>query len=173
MANTPLNPRPGSVLEVDWELFGELCRALAMRVAGSYDPDIVVGITKAGVIPGVVVASILQRDFVSMGVTRVGSAARPTLITEPPPIVRDRKVLIVDETCDSGATLKLATSAVRKFGPAEIRTAVSFRTGPHNPDFYAMATESFVVLPWDREVMVDGELVVRPAYVGRLEGLGP
>ncbi len=159
----------GGVLEVDWALFGELCRALAMRVAGSYDPELVVGITKAGVIPGVVVASILQRDFVSMGVTRVGSAKRPTLITEPPSIVNGRRVLIVDETCDSGDTLKLATSAVRKREPAELRTAVSFRTGSYDPDFYAMATESFIVLPWDREIMVDGELVIRPEYEGRLE----
>ncbi len=160
--------QPGGVLEVDWPLFGELCRALAMRVAGSYDPDVVVGITKAGVIPGVVVASILQRDFVSMGVTRLGSTARPTLVTEPPASIKDRKVLIVDETCESGDTLKLAISAVRKVKPAEIRTAVSFRTGSYDPDFYAMTTESFIVLPWDREVVVDGELVVRPDYVGRL-----
>ncbi len=169
MTNPPTDPQQGSVLEVDWALFGELCRALAMRVAGSYDPELVVGITKAGVIPGVVVASILQRDFVSMGVTRLGTATRPTLITEPPPVVKDRKVLIVDETCDSGETLKLATSAVRRFGPREVRTAVSFRTGPHDPDFYAMTTESFIVLPWDREVIVAGELVVRPDYVGRIE----
>ena len=173
MRNAPAGPQPGAVLEVDWALFGELCRALAMRVAGSYDPEIVVGITKAGVIPGVVVASIMQRDFVSMGVTRVGSAARPMLITEPPPIVRDRRVLIVDETCDSGDTLKLATSSVRRFGPAEVCTAVSFRTGPYEPDFFAMTTESYIVLPWDREVIVNGELVVRPDYVGRLKGLGP
>jgi len=48
------------VLEVDWPFFGELCRALALRIHGSYDPELVLGIAKAGVIPGVVVASILQ-----------------------------------------------------------------------------------------------------------------
>ena len=44
-------------LEVDWPFFGELCRALALRVAREYQPEIVLGIAKAGVIPGVVVAS--------------------------------------------------------------------------------------------------------------------
>ena len=58
------------VLEIDWPLFGELCRALALRVAREYDPELILGIAKAGVIPGVVIASILQRDFVSMVVTR-------------------------------------------------------------------------------------------------------
>ncbi len=61
---------PRGTLEVDWPFFGEICRALAMRVAKEYQPEIVLGIAKAGVIPGVVVASIMQCDFASMVVTR-------------------------------------------------------------------------------------------------------
>ena len=159
-------------LEVDWTFFGELCRALALRVARNYDPEIVVGITKAGVIPGVVVASILQRDFASMGVTRLGSSTSPTLVTEPPASVTGRRVLIVDETCDSGDTLKLAKSAVRKLNPLEVRTAVSFRTGAYEPDYFALATESFIILPWDRVVIIGGELVLRPDYAARLNDAG-
>src|SRR5262245_26128691 len=58
-------PGPKGVLEVDWPFFGELCRALALRVAREYEPEIVLGIAKAGVIPGVVVASIMQCEFSS------------------------------------------------------------------------------------------------------------
>jgi hypoxanthine phosphoribosyltransferase len=156
------------VLEVDWTFFGELCRALALRISGEYDPELVLGITKAGVIPGAVVASILQRDFASMGVTRVGASTRPTLVIEPPPSVTGRRVLIVDETCDTGDTLKLATSAVLRLNPAEVRTAVSFRTRSYEPDYHAVSTESFIILPWDREVIVGGELVLRPSYADKL-----
>ena len=49
-------------------------------------------------------------------------------------------------------------------GAAEVRTAVEFRTGDYEPDFYALATKSTIVLPWDREVIVEGELVLNPAY---------
>jgi hypoxanthine phosphoribosyltransferase len=160
------------VLEVDWTFFGELCRGLALRVAGSYDPEMVVGIARAGVIPGSVVASILQRDFASMAVTRVGESSRPTLVTAPPPSVRGRRVLVVDETCESGDTLKLAVSAVRKLGPADVRTAVSIKTGGYEPDFYALATDSFIILPWDREIIVNGEFVTRPDYAEKLRELG-
>ncbi len=163
-------PSHKDVLEIDWTLFGELCRALALRVSGNYDPEIVLGIAKAGVIPGAVVASILQRDFASMAVTRIGSAVRPTLVTEPPPSVQGRRVLLVDETCDSGDTLKLALSAVKKLEPAEVRTAVSLRTGVYEPDYCAMATEAFIILPWDREVIIDGELRLRPDYAERMGG---
>ena len=159
-------PTPPSrdVLEVDWEFFGELCRALALRIADHYDPEIVVGIAKAGVIPGAVVASMLQRDFASMGVTRRPEEQRPTLVTAPPPSVAGRRVLIVDETCDTGDTLKLALAAVRERRPDDVRTAVSFRTGDYAPDFSAMQTEARIVLPWDREVVRDGDLVMNPEY---------
>jgi hypoxanthine phosphoribosyltransferase len=163
---------PRDVLEVDWPFFGELCRGLALRIAGSFDPELVLGVAKAGVIPGAVVASILQRDFASIAVTRRPSERRPTLITAPPPSVQGRRVLIVDETCDSGDTLKLASSAVRKLAPAELRTAVSFKCGLFQPVFYALETESFIILPWDREVLIDGRLTIRPDYAEKLEELG-
>ncbi len=164
---------PRDVLEVNWELFGEMSRGLALRVAAGFDPDLVVGIAKAGVIPGVVIASMLQRDFASMAVTRERARARPTLVTAPPPSVRGRSVLIVDETCHSGDTLKLALNAVRKHQPSEVRTAVSFKTGTYQPDFVGLATRSVIVLPWDREIVSEGELVVRPEYEAYVETAVP
>jgi hypothetical protein len=53
-------------------------------------------------------------------------------------------------------------------GAAEVRTAVSFRTGDYEPDFFALATESAIVLPWDREVLIDGALVPNPLYAEAL-----
>lgn len=162
------SPVPRGTLEVDWPFFGELCRALALRVAREYQPEVVLGIAKAGVIPGVVVASILQCDFASMVVTRYSSDREPILVAGPPASIRGRRVLIVDETCESGSTMKLALSEVRALRPAEVRTAVSFRTGEYAPDFWAFETENFIILPWDREIIQNGELVMRPDYAARL-----
>ena len=39
---------PPATLEVDWAFFGELCRALALKVARDFDPEVVLGIAKAG-----------------------------------------------------------------------------------------------------------------------------
>jgi hypoxanthine phosphoribosyltransferase len=161
-------PSSKGVLEVDWPFFGELCRALALRVAREYEPEIVLGVAKAGVIPGVVVASILQTEFSSMAVTRQEEGAQPVLVSGPPPSIRGRRVLIVDETCDTGSTMKLALSEVRALRPAEVRTAVSFKTGEYSPDFHAFETDSFIILPWDREIIQGGEIVMRPDYAARL-----
>jgi hypoxanthine phosphoribosyltransferase len=158
---------PRGVLQVDWPFFGEICRALALKVARDYQPEIVLGIANAGVIPGVVVASILQTEFSSMTVTRREAGAAPVLVSGPPPTIRGRRILLVDETCDTGSTMKLALSEVRALKPAEVRTAVSFKTGDYAPDYHAFETDNFIILPWDREIVQGGELVVRPEYAGR------
>ncbi len=162
------------ILEVDWPLFGELSRALALRVARGYDPEIVVGIATAGVVPGAVIAAIMGREFRSITVTRRLGDDRaretPAVLGAAPAEVRDHRVLIVDETCDSGDTLRLAIAAIVNAGAADVRTAVGFRTGPYEPDFAALETESTIILPWDREVLVDGELVLKPEYAEALRG---
>lgn len=160
------------VLEIEWPFFGELSRGLALKVARSYDPEIVIGIATAGVIPGAVIAAILGREFHSLVVSRKYKSARareaPEVFGSAPPEVRGHRVLVVDETCDSGDTIRLAVSAIQEAGAAEVRTAVAFRTGDYAPDFHAIATESTIILPWDREVLVGGELRPNPAYADAL-----
>ena len=92
----------------------------------------------------------------------------PAVFGSAPKEVRGRRVLIVDETCDSGDTIRLAISAVTDAGAAAIKTAVAFQTGAYTPDFHAIATESTIILPWDREILVDGELVQNPLYADAL-----
>lgn len=166
MRRTPVSQGPRGTLEVEWAFFGELCRALALRVARDYAPEVVLGIAKAGVMPGVVVASILQCEFASMTVTRQGRA-RPILVSGPPATIGGRRVLLVDATTDTGDTMRLALNEVRSLKPLELRTAVVFRTGPYAPDYAAFETESFAILPWDREIIQNGEVVVRPDYASR------
>ena len=162
------------VLEIEWPFFGELSRGLALKVARAYDPEIVIGIATAGVIPGAVIAAILGREFHSVVVSRKYKATRtreaPEIFGTAPREVRGHRVLIVDETCDSGDTIRLAISAVQEAGASEVRTAVAFRTGEYAPDFHAIATEATIVLPWDREVLVDGELRPNPLYAAALRG---
>ena len=58
------------VLEIEWPFFGELSRGLALKVAREYDPEVVIGIATAGVIPGAVIAAIMAREFHSLVVSR-------------------------------------------------------------------------------------------------------
>src|SRR5258705_5934768 len=104
------------VFEVEWPMFGELSRALALKVVRDCDPEVVVGVATAGVVPGAVIAAILDREFHSIIVSRRYQAESvretPAVFGAVPPAVRGRRVLIVDETCDSGATMRLAVGAI-------------------------------------------------------------
>src|SRR5207249_7832016 len=107
----------------------------------------------------------------SRNVTGVQTCALPSFIVlpGPPRLVTGKRVLLVDETCESGSTMKLALAAVRDLKPAAVKTAVSFKTGTYKPDFYALENENFIILPWDLEVIVNGEIVVRPDYRAKLK----
>ncbi len=172
----PMDPsiQPGEYLEVSWEMFGELCRALAMRVSREYEPEMVVGIARAGVIPGAIIASLLNVDFYSMKISRREGGAlvrdRPTVLSAAPLQARGRRVVLVDEVTTSGDTFRLAVAALRDVGAAEIRTAATFsRPQGYQPDVTALETGATVVFPWDRKVF-DGEgWVINPRYEGVLD----
>lgn len=160
------------VLIVDWPLFGELSRALALKVARSWTPEIVVGVATAGVVPGAAVAAILDLPFYSILVSRRYSAERvratPAVFGAAPTEVRGKRALVVDETCGSGDTLRLAVGAIINAGAKEVQTAVSFKTGLFEPDFHGLATEANIVLPWDREILIGDDLRPNPKYAGML-----
>ena len=165
---------PGQYLDLSWEMFGELCRALALRVARQYDPDLVVGIARAGVIPGAVIASILRVDFHSLKISRRDGdeqvRERPAILSAAPGTARGSRVLIVDEIASSGETLRMALSSLRNVGPAEIRTATCFvRPRGYKPDYFALETDATIIFPWDRKIFHDDELVVNPRYQAVLD----
>jgi hypoxanthine phosphoribosyltransferase len=169
--NAPRSPALAGTngrMELSWELFGELCRALAVRVSHDYRPDLVIGVATAGVLPAATVAAMLHAEFLSMKISRRDGhsmRASPQVLSPTPIEARGRRVLIVDEITTSGDTLRLALAAVREVGPADVRTATSFvRPGGYRPNYFALETNQLIVYPWDREVMADGELVTHPIY---------
>jgi len=165
----PFAPDPSRFLEVTWEMVGELSRALALRISREYDPELVVGIARAGVIPGSTIASMLQLDFHSMLVTRRDAGEqvreRPAILSAAPAACRGHRVLLVDEIATSGDTFRLALAAVRDAGASEVRTAAAFvRPGGYRPNYWALETDETIINPWDRKIFIDGEFVVNPRY---------
>lgn len=164
-----VRPEGQEYLDLSWEMFGELCRALALRVAREYDPELVVGIARAGVIPGAIIASILRIDFYSMKISRREGGEkvreRPAILSAAPHQAAGKRVILVDEIATSGETLRMALAAVRDVGPREVRTATSFvRHQGYKPDYFALETDATIIFPWDRKIFQGQELVVNPRY---------
>jgi hypoxanthine phosphoribosyltransferase len=169
-----VSPQSEEFLDLSWEMFGEICRALAIKVARDFDPDLVVGIARAGVFPGAVVASVLRKDFYSLTISRKEGGEivrdRPAVLSAAPLQCQGKKVLLVDETTSSGDTLRLGLAAIRDRNPSEVMTATSFaRHRGYQPNFIALQTDATIIFPWDRKIFEGEEWVVNPRYEGVVE----
>ena len=165
--------RRTGVLQVSWEKFGELCRDLAVAAA-PYQPEAVVGIARGGWLPATVLACMLRCDLYPMRLSRREGGRvvhdTPLILLPPPAQVAGRRVLLLDDIADTGVTLSLGLRALKRAGAAEIRTAalVAHSWAEPKPDIVGLATDAFVVTPWDREVVQDGALVPHPDLAAAL-----
>jgi hypoxanthine phosphoribosyltransferase len=167
-----------SELMITWEQLGSLCGALALQVA-PFDPEVVIGIAKGGVIPGATVASILRREFYPIRLSRRYNDEivrdHPAVLVGPPAeAVKDRRVLVIDEIAVSGETLQLAVDLLRQAGAAEIRTATLYVHGKSwRPVYFVIESDALIINPWDYQVLKDGEWVVHPEYQAERARLTP
>ena len=107
------------VFEVEWPMFGELSRALALKVVRDYDPEVVIGVATAGVVPGAVIAAIMDREFHSIIVSRRYQSesirdtpsvfcAVPTAVRNVPPEVLDPRGTWPDAAAYDAQAARLA-----------------------------------------------------------------
>ena len=138
---------------ITWVHFDSLCRTLAVMVRG-YDPQVVVGIAKGGVLPATVIASILRREFYPIRLSRRhdGEVVRetPELLLGPPPAIADQRVLLVDDVVATGRTMELARKACLEQSASEIRTAsLCAHRWDHHIDYVAFTSHTHIIFPWE------------------------
>jgi hypoxanthine phosphoribosyltransferase len=159
----------GDLIQLSWDDVMEICRDLAMTVSKEFDPDIVVGVARGGLIPATIIASILRKDLYPVALSR---RVRGVIVREKPDIlvpvsdeVDGRRVLIVDERSETGETLRLAVRETQKKGAKKVKTAAIFaRPGSWKPNYFGFESEAVVIQPWDYELIVSGRFVVNPDY---------
>ncbi len=146
--------------EMTWAIFGEASRALAESVAASgFLPDIVLGISRGGLIPagGLAYALDCKNLFTISVEFYTGINERLDVPVMLPPFLNaadldDARVLIVDDVADTGMTLEL----VHEFCAghvAEARTAVLYRKPLSiiDPDYAWAKTDRWITFPWSVE----------------------
>jgi len=99
-----------------------LCRDITLA---KFDPQVIVGLSRGGLIPGVMMSHYFKKPF-----KPVKAALRDFADWEDYlPRHTDERVLIVDDICDSGETFKRMAeyiTAPRKGNPMEIQCDVRF-----------------------------------------------
>src|SRR5688500_9596178 len=104
---------------ISWEEMHGICKALAIA-ASQFQPELILAVGRGGFYPGTLIAHMLRVEVFPVRLSRrindVVTFEQPRWLVEPPPLVSDRRVLIVDEICSTGETLKLVTEKVVALG---------------------------------------------------------
>jgi len=141
--------------KLDWPEYGRLCRLIAERVGREFAPEEIVGVAGGGTIVAATVASLLKIDFFPIKIsTRVSEQVvrkQPKLSIPPTAHLEKKKVLLVDDKCITGYTLREAAREIEKLNPHSIASAVLVRGGEFQPDYYAIFSFGEVSFPWEGE----------------------
>jgi hypoxanthine phosphoribosyltransferase len=170
---TSYDHRHAGVTKITWVRFGELCKELALAVA-AYDPEIVVGIAKGGVLPAAVLASLLRREFYPVRLSRRHDDRivrdRPVLLSPMPKAVAGKRVIVIDDIAVTGETLRLAVQEALRLGATAAKTATLFvHSDSQRPDYFVLETDDLILNPWDYLVLEGGRFVVNPEYQKELD----
>jgi hypoxanthine phosphoribosyltransferase len=141
---------------VSWDDLDRLVRDLSAVVAG--DHDVMLAITRGALVPAGMLAYRLGiRNILVAAVAYYDDAGQPgpspTFLQFPAdPLLRGRRVLIVDEVWDSGTTIHAVTERVRQAGGIPTTAVLHYKptrsTVPERPDHYAVETANWVVYPF-------------------------
>ncbi len=158
---------------ISWDDFHGICRALA-AAAARFQPEVILPVGRGGYYPGTLLAHMLQVELhpvrISRRVKDVVMYDQPRWILEPPAVIAGRRVLVVDEICSSGETIRMVREKSASLGVAEIKSAVLYAHswGADVPDFIGLITDALILNPWDREIYRDGGFHFHPEYVEAL-----
>lgn len=147
---------------VSWEDIVNWTYSLALKIKESgWVPDVVVSIARGGYVPARLLCDFLDlHDLLSVQVLHWGRAAEITAeahVKYPIPVsLEGKKVLLVDDICDTGDSIIVARRHLEeKAKPAEIRVAVMqwiSGVAKIKPDYYVDEVKEWVwyQYPWTR-----------------------
>ena len=142
-----------TVRKIDWQEYSRLCKLIAERAKLDFQPEEIVGIARGGVIVGATIASLLKIDFFPIKFSRRVSEQvvrkHPKLLVPPTAHLETKRVLLVDDFCKTGETIRSALREINKLKPNIVASAVLVRAGQFQPDYYAIYSGGGVIFPWE------------------------
>ena len=138
-----------------WEEMRRDVNVLARDIVlDNFDPVVIVGLSRGGLTPGVMLSHWFKKPFKS-----VASALRDFPEWEEYlPRPTDKRVLIVDDICDSGETFhKMANHIIKKANGVDVRFATLWWNNEcdFEPIYYVReiakdSTNTWVHFPWEQ-----------------------
>lgn len=146
-------------IQPSWDDVVALSIRLA-RLAEAAPFDVILAISRGGLIPAALIAQHLDRREVEMAaaVSYSGEARQPRIeIRSFPPdeTLSGKRVLVVDDVWDSGRTAIAIRDRVARAGGVPIVAVLHYKPlashAPGDaPDLFVERTEAWIVYPWER-----------------------
>lgn len=136
---------------------------LALMIKKSrFKPDILIGVSRGGLIPVAILSDKLGVKSEIIGVKYYHGIKetkdRPEIYQPILSDLNEKRVLIVDDVADQGHSLKLVKSYVQEKGAKEVRVC-TLHYKPWSvvkPEYFVKETEAWIIYPWEvNETLAD------------------
>jgi len=146
---------------VSWSEIEEWTKGIMkMIIKDNYNPDIIIGIARGGLVPARMVADYLfKKDLLSIKTEHWGLTAtmdgKAVLKEKLNYDITGKKVLIVDDITDTGESMKLSYNYIKSLNPAELKTTSMLYVNGSNytPDYYGKGLSkeqwAWFIFPWN------------------------
>ena len=142
---------------VTWDDLDGLVARLAEQLAAGPPPDVVLAISRGGLVPAGMLAYrlgwrnmlvgsvVVYDDEGRMGVARF-------LEFPPDDHLRDKRVVVIDEVWDSGTTIAAVVERIRAAGGEPVTAVLHYKPARSRvdlvPDHHVVETDAWVVYPF-------------------------
>ncbi len=143
-------------ITVSWDELNRLVGELAEQVGSDY--DLVLAITRGGLVPAGILAYRLDlREILVAGVefyTSGGATHEAPVFGHFPDasLLRDQRVLVVDEVWETGETMAAVVARVHEAGGRPKTAVIHYKPGRSRvalePDFHAALAHGWVTYPY-------------------------
>jgi hypoxanthine phosphoribosyltransferase len=134
--------------DISWNEIDQACRTVNLAI-----PDIIIGIARGGLIPATILSHRFESDLAILQISSYEGQEQKGFIFTTPAFdieeLQDKRVLIVDDICDSGNTLLFAKDIL----DIDAETFVLIDKGrTDRPTYVGIETEpslEWIKFPWE------------------------
>ena len=117
-------------------------------------PNIILGINRGGCIPGVYLSHRLKKEHAVIDVRLRDHAAKPNLSVLEREFAFQKKILIIDDINDTGATFQYIIDNFGRHDRIKYAAVINNRPSPVKIDYYGYEIDKnenpqWVVFPWE------------------------
>lgn len=151
-------------IRVSWEKLDSLCRKLAERIQkDNFKPELIVAVSRGGLVPAQIISHsienselyVIKADYYKDDVAKNDMTwnKKPLITQKLDKCIEGKRILVVDEVTDSGATAIEVKKYIESLKPREARyLTVHWKPwSKFKPDYYAERVDGWIVYPWARQ----------------------